>query len=87
MVHGYRGDGRGSVEVSATQDLDGVTIVVTDRGVGMSPDPRSGGLGFGMSMIGAVADSVHVEAVHHGGTRVTMRFAPASSDGEPGVPR
>jgi anti-sigma regulatory factor (Ser/Thr protein kinase) len=87
VAHGYRGDGRGSVEVSATQDLDGVTVVVADSGVGMSPNPRSEGLGFGMSVIGAVADSVHVEAVHRGGTRVTMRFAPASLDGEPGVRR
>jgi anti-sigma regulatory factor (Ser/Thr protein kinase) len=81
VVHGYRADDHGSIEVSATQDADGVTVVVSDRGVGMSPNPRSEGLGFGMSVMGAFADSVQVEAVHRGGTKVTMRFAQGSPDG------
>jgi anti-sigma regulatory factor (Ser/Thr protein kinase) len=75
IVHGYRGDRGGVVEVSATQDLDGVTVVVADRGVGMSPNPDSPGMGFGLPVIGAFADSFQVEPVEGGGTKVTLRFA------------
>jgi serine/threonine-protein kinase RsbW len=75
VVHGYRDDRRGVVEVSATKDLDRITVVVTDRGVGMSPNPEGEGMGFGLPVIGAFADSFQVEPAAGGGTKVTMRFA------------
>jgi anti-sigma regulatory factor (Ser/Thr protein kinase) len=75
VVHGYRDDLRGVVEVSATKDLDRITVVVTDHGVGMSPNTESEGMGFGLPVIGAFADSFQVEPAAGGGTKVTMRFA------------
>jgi serine/threonine-protein kinase RsbW/stage II sporulation protein AB (anti-sigma F factor) len=75
VVHGYRGDRDGVIEVSATQGPDGVSIVVSDRGVGMSPNPEHPGLGFGLAVIGAFAETVQVEGVPGGGTKVTMQFA------------
>lgn len=77
VVHGYRGDRDGVIEVSATQDPDGVRVVVSDKGVGMSPNPEHPGMGFGLAVIGAFAETVEVEGVPGGGTRVTMRFSSA----------
>jgi stage II sporulation protein AB (anti-sigma F factor) len=77
VVHGYRGDRDGTIEVSATEDADGLMVVVSDRGVGMSPNPEYPGMGFGLAVIGAFAEAVRVEGVPGGGTKVTMRFASA----------
>jgi anti-sigma regulatory factor (Ser/Thr protein kinase) len=77
VVHGYRGHRDGVIEVSATQDPDGVRVVVSDWGVGMSPNPEHPGLGFGLAVIGAFAETVQVEGIPGGGTKLTMRFASA----------
>jgi anti-sigma regulatory factor (Ser/Thr protein kinase) len=73
--------------VVATPDRDGLTVIVADRGVGMSPNPNSRGLGFGLPVIGAYADSFRVEPVRGGGTRLTMRFARTPVEPGPGAPR
>jgi anti-sigma regulatory factor (Ser/Thr protein kinase) len=74
VIHGYRGDQKGVVEVEAQADSGGLTIMVTDRGVGMSPNREGAGLGLGVPLMVRFADTVTFDAVADGGTRVTMRF-------------
>ena len=87
VLHAYRGGRDGTIDVVATPDADGLTVVVADRGVGMSPNPESRGLGFGLPVIGAYADSFLVEPVRGGGTKVTMRFGRSRREAGPGRPR
>jgi anti-sigma regulatory factor (Ser/Thr protein kinase) len=75
IVHGYRSEPGGAIELSVKQDSDQVTVVVVDRGCGMAPNPNGRGLGLGLPLIGAFADSLEVGAPDEGGTKVTMRFA------------
>jgi anti-sigma regulatory factor (Ser/Thr protein kinase) len=74
VIHGYRGDAPGIIEVQARADSGGLTVTVTDRGVGMSPNPESPGIGLGVPLMIRFADRVTFDAVAGGGTRVTMRF-------------
>jgi anti-sigma regulatory factor (Ser/Thr protein kinase) len=74
VLHGYRGGVSGPVELEAATDAEGLRIVVTDRGVGMSPNRQSPGIGLGVPLMVKFADSVTFDAVEGGGTRVTMYF-------------
>ena len=73
VVHAYRDGDPGTIEVSAGVDDEKLVVVVADHGVGMSPNPDSPGLGFGLPLIGNVVEDLHVEA-DSVGTRVTMVF-------------
>jgi anti-sigma regulatory factor (Ser/Thr protein kinase) len=74
VLHGYRDDASGIVEVHAQADSGGLSVTVTDRGVGMSPNPDSPGIGLGVPLMIRFAARVTFDAVAGGGTRVTMRF-------------
>jgi anti-sigma regulatory factor (Ser/Thr protein kinase) len=74
VIHGYRGDASGVVEVQGRADSGGLTVIVSDGGVGMSPNPESPGIGLGVPLMIRFADRVTFDAVAGGGTRVTMRF-------------
>jgi anti-sigma regulatory factor (Ser/Thr protein kinase) len=79
VIHGYRGDESGVVEVHARADSGGLMVTVTDSGVGMSPNRESAGLGLGIPLMIKFADRVTFDAVAGGGTRVTMRFGSRST--------
>ena len=74
VIHGYRGGASGSVEIEAQADSGGLTVAVTDRGVGMSPNRESPGIGLGVPLMVRFANRVTFDAITGGGTRVTMRF-------------
>jgi serine/threonine-protein kinase RsbW len=61
FVHGHEADGR-------------LVVEVVDHGVGMRPNPNSPGLGFGLPLIGQVADEVRIDAGPTG-TTVQISFA------------
>jgi serine/threonine-protein kinase RsbW len=75
VVHAYpEGDG-GQMEVVASMDDGALTVLVRDWGQGIRPRPDSPGLGLGLSLIAALAESVqlgHDDAEH---TEVRMTFA------------
>jgi serine/threonine-protein kinase RsbW len=74
VVHAYRdGRPRGTIELEGGIEDGKLVIAVTDDGIGMSPNPNSPGLGFGLPLIGNVTDDLHVEA-NGNGTRVSMTF-------------
>jgi serine/threonine-protein kinase RsbW len=74
VVHAYR-DGGGTINVTASH-ADGVlTVTVRDHGGGMSPRVDTAGLGVGLPVIAAIAQSVEIGSPQDGGTEVRMRFA------------
>jgi serine/threonine-protein kinase RsbW len=81
VVHAYEDDG-GALEVEARPDGNSLEVLVRDRGAGFSPHSPARGLGLGLPLIMALADSVNVSAGQDGlGTEVVMRFA--LDDGRP----
>jgi len=77
VIHAYRdrdpADEPGRVRVTLDVDDDGVWIVVSDRGVGLSPRPDSPGLGLGLQVITDVCDELRIDQ-RTDGTSVRMRF-------------
>lgn len=75
VVHAYPDGHYGPMEVIASKDEDTLTVLVRDWGRGIGPRPDSPGLGLGLSLIAALADSVqlaHGEVEH---TEVRMTFS------------
>jgi serine/threonine-protein kinase RsbW len=76
VVHAYRDDCVGDLEVIVEDEPgDGVIVRVRDRGTGLEPRADSPGLGVGLPVIHAIADSVEVHTVDDGhGTELRMHF-------------
>jgi serine/threonine-protein kinase RsbW len=75
VVHAYPDDRTGQMEVVASMEQETLTVLVRDWGRGIGPRPDSPGLGLGLSLIAALAESVQLG---HGGeehTEVRMTFA------------
>lgn len=79
--------GWGTMEVSATMVGDDLAIVVRDWGEGIKPRPDSPGLGLGLSLMAALADTVQLghDTTEH--TEVRMGFALSEQDVETGEER
>jgi anti-sigma regulatory factor (Ser/Thr protein kinase) len=74
VLHAYRGRPPGTVSVRAQAERDELDVVVADDGIGMSPNPDSQGLGFGLALMARYADRLEIAAAPGGGTEVRMRF-------------
>ena len=75
VVHAYPDGREGQMEVVAAMQDETLTVLVRDWGCGIRPRPDSPGLGLGLSLIAALAESVQLG---HGGekrTEVQMTFA------------
>jgi anti-sigma regulatory factor (Ser/Thr protein kinase) len=83
LIHGYRDGERGPIKLTGYLNGDYCVLEVADRGVGMRPHPGGHGLGVGLPVITAVADSVEIVSLDPG-TAIRMRF-PARADA-PGSP-
>jgi serine/threonine-protein kinase RsbW/stage II sporulation protein AB (anti-sigma F factor) len=74
VVHAY-GEEDGQVRVSCHVDRGRFVVEVVDEGGGIRPRPDSPGIGHGLSMVGAVAQTLDVAPGRDGrGTAVTMAF-------------
>ena len=73
VVHAYP-NGEGPLVVRASIDGDLVTVVVADRGRGITPRPDSPGLGLGLPLIATLADSLELGTGAAGETEVRMSF-------------
>ena len=78
VIHAYRGGRSGPVILRGWVEGGRLLLVVVDRGVGMSPNPASEGLGMGLPLIGRVVEDLRVEGGPPG-TTVSMSFAIASA--------
>lgn len=74
VVHGYRGQPGGKVDLEARRTGDGLLLSVADQGAGMAPRHDSPGLGLGLPLVGRVAKRVDISAQDGGGTLVQMSF-------------
>jgi anti-sigma regulatory factor (Ser/Thr protein kinase) len=75
VVHAYPDDEDGTMEVLASMHDGEMTVCVRDWGRGIRPRPDSPGLGLGLSLIAALAETVqlgHDDAEH---TEVRMTFS------------
>jgi anti-sigma regulatory factor (Ser/Thr protein kinase) len=78
VVHGFEGRDDGTIIVRArTEGVDWLVIEVVDSGSGITTTGRDARAGFGLPIIGALADSVEIRT-GRGGTRLVMRFPRAS---------
>jgi serine/threonine-protein kinase RsbW len=76
VVHAYPEGQEGQMAVVATMEEETLTVLVRDWGRGIGPRPDSPGLGLGLSLIAALAESVqlgHGDQEEH--TEVQMTFA------------
>jgi len=78
--------GWGMMEVAATMVGDDLAITVRDWGAGIKPRPDSPGLGLGLSLMAALADTVQLghDTTEH--TEVRMSFTLAEQNVEGGEP-
>ena len=74
VVHAYRDDHHGEVEVALRGCEDCLEVVVSDAGVGMLPRDDSPGLGLGLGLMAALADVFEVTPSRTGGTAVRLAF-------------
>jgi anti-sigma regulatory factor (Ser/Thr protein kinase) len=77
IVHGYRDDEAGAIELNGYRDGEDCVLEVADRGVGMRPHPGVHGLGMGLPVISTIADSVEIVSLEPG-TAIRMRFRTAT---------
>jgi serine/threonine-protein kinase RsbW len=75
VVHAYPEDGEGSMEILASMGEDELTVLVRDWGCGIRPRPDSPGLGLGLSLIAALAETVQLGHGEQEHTEVRMTFA------------
>jgi anti-sigma regulatory factor (Ser/Thr protein kinase) len=86
IVHAYDGE-EGRVSVSCGVDGERVIVQVADEGAGIAARNDSPGIGHGLAMVGAVAQSLDIALGRNGrGTAVTMAFGRVQpSDAPPGL--
>jgi anti-sigma regulatory factor (Ser/Thr protein kinase) len=76
VLHAYARQDGGSFEVSARLSAGGreLSVLVRDHGSGMAPRIDSAGLGVGLPVMAAIADSLEIDAPPGAGTLVRMTF-------------
>ena len=78
VIHAYAGREPGPVSVRCQSDGARLVVEVVDEGRGVAARDDSPGLGHGLAVVGALAQTLEVEPVLDGpGTVVTMSFAAA----------
>jgi serine/threonine-protein kinase RsbW len=75
VVHAYPDGSEGPMEVQATLLGEELTVVVRDRGAGISPRADSPGLGLGLPLIASLAENVQLGRDEEEHTEVRMTFA------------
>jgi anti-sigma regulatory factor (Ser/Thr protein kinase) len=78
VTHAYRERARGEINVRGQVQGRKLLFTVSDRGVGMSPNPDSPGLHLGIPLIGKVAQDLHIDA-GAGGTTISFSFPVADA--------
>lgn len=73
VTHGCPNDPEEPVYIEAAVEGTAVVVRVHDRGVGMRPKANSPGLGFGIPILGHLADQVTIDS-SDSGVSVELRF-------------
>jgi serine/threonine-protein kinase RsbW len=80
VVHAYPDDREGSMEIVASMGDGELTVLVRDWGRGIGPRPDSPGLGLGLSLIAALAQTVQLGHDSEEHTEVRMTFTLADEE-------
>lgn len=85
VVHAYPADEPGLLEVEATPELDGLTVVVRDFGMGIRPRPdiERPSLRIGLTLIAALSKSFEIKGGVDRGTEIRMHLPLQVAEGEP----
>jgi len=75
VVHAYPNGEEGPMEVLASMWEGELTVLVRDWGAGVRPRSDSPGLGLGLSLIAALAETVQIGRDEEEHTEVRMTFA------------
>jgi serine/threonine-protein kinase RsbW len=76
VSHAYRDASEpGELEVEVVLGENELTVIVRDRGSGITPRVESGGLGLGLPLIAALTRRAEIGEQDGGGTEVKMTFA------------
>ena len=78
VIHAFRDDNTGTIMISARPERGRLLVTVSDDGIGMTPNPDSPGLGFGIALIGKLADDVRFNSSGEG-TVISMCFNAAAA--------
>jgi anti-sigma regulatory factor (Ser/Thr protein kinase) len=74
VLHAFDGHDDGLITVRAgIEGPDRLVVEIVDNGSGITTQARSARAGFGLPIIGALADSVEIQT-SEGGTRLVMGF-------------
>lgn len=76
VLHAFRGEVPGNIDLRAFSNGDAIVISVSDDGVGVAPNPDSPGLGLGLALIGSISAGVELRKDRRG-TTLVMRFPKA----------
>lgn len=76
VVHAYPDDASGLLEVEAVPELDGLTVVVRDYGMGIRPRPdvERPSLRIGLTLIAALSSSFEIKGGADRGTEIRMHL-------------
>jgi len=85
VVHAYPAGEPGPLEVEATEDLDGLTVVVRDFGMGIRPRPdiERPSLRIGLTLIAALSRSFEIKGGVARGTEIRMHLPLRATVDEP----
>jgi len=76
--HAYR-DHEGPLEITIEPEERMLTVVVSDCGLGILPNPSSEGPGLGLPLIAALTDRLEIEHAPDRGSRMRMTFETTTS--------
>jgi serine/threonine-protein kinase RsbW len=84
VAHAYRDlDEPGELEVAVLLEPGELTVIVRDRGSGITPRIEGGGLGLGLPLIAALTRRAEISEHSGGGTEVTMTFMTVEIESTP----
>ena len=74
--HAYQGT-EGPLEVKVEPKSGSLTVIVTDHGTGIRPNPASDGAGLGLPLIAALASQLEIGDAEEAGSCIRMSFSAA----------
>ncbi len=74
--HAYQG-AEGPLEVKVEPKSGSLTVVVTDHGTGIRPNPASDGAGLGLPLIAALSSQLEIGDGEEAGSCIRMSFSAA----------
>lgn len=82
VVHAYPADEAGLLTVEATEEMDGLTVVVRDFGRGIQPRPDADrpSLRIGLTLIAALSTSFEIKGGVDRGTEIRMHLPLSARD-------